>query len=75
LRPTCDELATACPANDIPVMQEVEEAVVQLVTDCGKNMTNTINLKNKPFPQVPGVPLVQVIVPNILLSANAAPGS
>ena len=56
-------------------MQEMDEAVVQLVKDCGKKLTNTINLKNKPFPQVPGVPPAQVMVPNILLPANAPPGS
>jgi len=33
LRPACDELATAFAANNIPGMQEVDEAVVQLVTD------------------------------------------
>ena len=71
LRPAWNELATASAANDIPGMQEVNEAVVQLVKDCGKRLTNTINLKNKPFPQGPGVPLAQVIVPNILLPANA----
>ena len=49
--------------------------MVQLVKDCGKKLTNTINLKNKPFPQVPGVPPAQVIVPNILLPVNAPPGS
>jgi len=65
LRPACDELATASAANDIPGMQEVDEAVVQLVKDCGKKLTNTINLKNKPFLQVPGVPPAQVIVPNL----------
>jgi len=75
LRPACDELATACAANDIPGMQEVDKAVVQLVKDCGKKLTNTINLNNKPFPQVSGVPPAQVIVPNILLPANAPPGS
>jgi len=75
LRPTCDELATASAANDIPGMQEVDEAVVQLVKDCGKKLTNTINLKDEPCPQVPGVPPAQVIVPNILLPANAPPGS
>jgi len=75
LRPSCDELATASVANDIPGMQEVDEAVVQLVKDCGKKLTNSINLKNKPFPQVLGVPRAQVIVPNILLPANAPPGS
>jgi len=66
LRPACDELATASAANDTSGMQEVAEAVVQLVKDCRKKLTNTINLKNKPFPQVPGVPQAQVIVPNIL---------
>jgi len=75
LRAACDELATASAANDIPGIQEVDEAVVQLVKDCGKKLTNTINLKNKTFPQVPGVPPAQVIVPNILLPANAPPGS
>jgi len=54
LRPAYDELATASAANNIPGMGEVEEAVVQLVKDCGKKLTNTINLKSKPFPQVPG---------------------
>jgi len=75
LRPACYELATASAANDIPGMQEVDEAVVQLVKYCGKKLTNTINLKNKPFAQVPGVPPAQVIVPNILIRANAPPGS
>jgi len=75
LRPACDELTTASAANDIHGMQEVDEAVVQLVKDSGKKLTNRIHLKNKPFPQVPGVPPAQVIVPNILLSANAPPGS
>jgi len=75
LRPSWDELATASAANDIPGMQEVDESVVPLVKACGNKLTNTINLKNKPFPQVPGVPPAQVIFPNILLSANAPPGS
>ena len=75
LRPAGDELATASAAKDIPGMQEVDEAVVQLVKDCGKKLTNTTNLKNKPFPQLPGVPPAQVMVPNILLPANAPPGS
>jgi len=75
LRPSWDELATASSANDIPGMQEVDKVVVQLVKDCGKKLTNPINLKNKPFPQVLGVPPVQVIVTKILLPANALPGS
>jgi len=75
LRPACDELATASTGNDIPGMPEEDEAVVQLVKDGEKKLANTINLKNKPFPQVPGVPPAQVIVPNILLPANAHPWS
>jgi len=75
LRPACDELATASAANDIPGMEEVDEVVVQLVKNYGKKLTNTINLNNKIFRQVPGVLPVQVIVPNILLPANAPPGS
>ena len=75
LKPTCDELATASAANDLSGMPEVDKAVVQLGKDCGKKLTNTINLKSKPFPQVPGVPPAQVIFPNILLPANAPPVS
>jgi len=75
LRPACDDLATVSVAKDIPGMQEVDEAVVQLVKDSGKKLTNTINLKSKLFPQVPGVPPAQVIVLNILLPANAPPRS
>jgi len=56
-------------------MQEVDEAVVQLVQDRGKKLTHTINLKNKLFQQVPEVPPAQVIVLNIVLPPNAPPGS
>ena len=56
-------------------MWEVDKAVVQLLKNGGKKLTNTRNLKNKLFLQVPGVPLVQVISLNILLPANAPPGS
>jgi len=44
LRPACNKLATACAANDIPGMQEMVKAVVQLVKDCVKKLTNTINV-------------------------------
>jgi len=73
LRPTCDKLATASAANNIPSMQAADEVVIQLVKDCAKKLTDTIKLPNKPFPQVPGVPPAQVIVPNLLLPANAPP--
>ena len=75
LRPGCDELATVSAANDIPGMQKVDMAVVQLVKNCVKKLTNPNNLKNKPCPQVPGVPPAEVIMLNILLPANAPPGS
>jgi len=35
LKPACDELATASAANNIASMQEIDEAVLQLVKDCG----------------------------------------
>jgi len=75
LRHTCDECATTPAANNIPGMQEVDKLVVQLVKACGKKLTNTINMKNKPFPQVPGVSREHVIVLTILLPGNAPPGS
>jgi len=37
LRHSCDELATASAANDIPGMQEVDKAVVQLVRTVGRS--------------------------------------
>jgi len=36
LKHACDELATASAANNIPTMQEIDVAVRELVTDCGK---------------------------------------
>jgi len=35
LKPACDELATASAANNIASMQEIDEALLQLVKDCG----------------------------------------
>jgi len=75
LRPACNKLATLSAANNIPRMQEVDKAVVQLVTDCGKKLTNTIRRPNKPFPKVPGGPPIQVRVSDMLLPPNAPPGA
>jgi len=36
LRSVCDELTTAPALNNIPGIQELDKAVVQLVKDCGK---------------------------------------
>jgi len=37
LKPACDELATASAANNMASMQEIDEAVLQLFKDRGKN--------------------------------------
>jgi len=54
LRPACDELATVSAANNIPRMQDVDEAVVQLVKDYGKKLTNTIRGQISRFHRCPG---------------------
>ena len=46
LKPACDELATASAANNMASMQEIVEAVLQLVKDCGKKLTKTIETNN-----------------------------
>jgi len=33
LKPACDELATASAVNNVPSMQDIDEAVLQLVKD------------------------------------------
>ena len=42
LLPVCDALTTASAANNIRLLQEIDEGVVQLVKDCGKKLTNTL---------------------------------
>ena len=42
LLPVCDALATASAANNIRLLQVIDEGVVQLVKDCGKKLTNTL---------------------------------
>jgi len=75
LKPACDELATALAANNMASMQEIDEAVLQLVKDCGKKLANTIRTNNHGPPPSPGVrvPPAQVIVRPILLPLNAPP--
>jgi len=73
LKPACDELATASAANNMAGMQEIDEAVLQLVKDCGKKLANTIRTNNHVPPPGPGVPPAQVIVWLILLPLNAPP--
>jgi len=73
LKPACDELATASAANKMASMQESDEAVLQLVKDCGKKLTKTIENKNHVPPPGPGVPPAQVILNPILLPLNTPP--
>ena len=73
LKPACDELATASAANNMASMQEIDEAVLQLVTDCGRKLANTIRTNNQVPPPGPGVPAAQVIVRPMLLPLNAPP--
>jgi len=73
LKPACDEHATASAANNIASMQEIDEAVLQLVKDCGNKLANTIRTNNQVPPPGPGVPPAQVIVRLILLPLNAPP--
>ena len=73
LKPACDELATASAANNMASMQEIDEAVLQLVKDCGKKLANTIRTNNYVPPPGSGVPPAQVIVRPMLLPLNAQP--
>jgi len=75
LKPGCDELATASPANNnnMASMQEIDKAVLQLVKHCGKKLATTITTNNHvPLPG-PGVPPAQVIVRPMLLHLNPTP--
>jgi len=54
-------------------MQEIDEAVFQLVKDCGKQLTKTMETNNHvPLPG-PGVSPAQVILNPILLPLSAPP--
>jgi len=54
-------------------MQEIDEAVLQLIKDCGKKLTKTIETNNHVPPPGPGLPPAQVILNPILLPLNAPP--
>jgi len=73
LKPACDELATASAANNMTSMQEIDEAVLQLVKDWGKKLANTIRTNNHVPPRGSSVPPAQVIVRPMLLPLNAPP--
>ena len=61
--------AMASAANNIRLLQEIDEGVVQLVKDCGKKLTNTLGKQVRGAPRQgnPGVPPAQVIVRRAIL--------
>jgi len=61
LKPACDELATASAANNMASMQEIVEAVLQLVKDCGKKLANTIRTNNHVPPPAQASPLPKLL--------------
>jgi len=73
LKPACDELATASAANNMASMQEINEAILQFVKDCGKKLAKTIRTNNHVPPPSPGIPPAQGIVRPMLLPLNAPP--
>jgi len=73
LRPACASLATAAAANNRAVMRQIDEAVVQLVKDCGVKLRTTG--KNRSTGLAPlgqnGVFYDQIMVSDRLLPPNA----
>jgi len=73
LRPACDSLVTAAAANIRAVMRQIDEAVVQLVTDCRVKLRTTV--KNHCTGLAPlsqnGVFYDQIMLSNRLLPPNA----
>src|SRR5207302_11283444 len=73
LRPVCDFLVNASAANDVLRMQEIDEAVVQMVKDCGRKLRDSLALY-PPAPHPPGMQAVVVghlIVPPTLRPQGA----
>ena len=73
LLPVRNVLATMPAANNIHLMQEIEEGVIQLVKDCRKKLTNTLGKRvpGTPPPGNPGVLPAQVIVLGTILPQGA----
>ena len=61
LKPACDELGTASGANNMASMQEIDEAVLQLVKDCGKKLANTIRTNTQVPPPAHASPLPKLL--------------
>src|SRR5437588_12658650 len=63
LRPICDSLVHISTANDIFRMQEIDEAVVLMVNDCGRKLRDSLAL-HPAAPHLAGMP---VVVPGYLI--------
>jgi len=73
LRPACNSLVTAAAANNRAVMRQIDDAVVQLVKDCGVKLRTTV--KNRSTGLAPldqnGVFYDQIMLSDRLLPPNA----
>src|SRR5205807_6623485 len=63
--PICDSLVNVSAANDILCMQEIDEAVIQMVKDCIKKVRDSRALYPPAThpPDVPAVMLGNLIIP------------
>jgi len=72
LRSACDSLVTAAAANNTAVMRKIDQAVVQLVKDCGVKLRTTV--KNRSTGLAPlgqnGVFNYQIMLSDRLLPPN-----
>jgi len=71
LRPACDLIVSAVAANDMHRLEDIEEAVVELVKDCCWKLNDTNN-KGKIVVPNSAIPPGQVIVHASLLTPGAA---
>ena len=64
LHPACNRLVTAAAANDLTSMEDIDEAVVQLVKDCGLKLRTIFRNHTKGAPLVgqQGVSCAQIIL-------------
>jgi len=70
LRPACNLIVSAVAANDMHRLEEIEEAVVELVKDSCQKLNDTNN-KGKMVVPNPAIPPVQVVVHASLLLPGA----
>jgi len=61
LRHACDLIVSAVAANDMHLLEDIEEAVVQLVKDSCRKLNDTNNKGKMVVPQ-PAIPPGQVVV-------------